>query len=99
MLFPIGKHMARKTRPVTTTEQASTPANSFPERGTDVGAFVRARREAHGMSLRQLAELAGVGVRFLLELEHGKATARMESVNAVLAVFGKRLGVVERERE
>ncbi|MEW5847585.1 MAG: helix-turn-helix domain-containing protein [Myxococcota bacterium] len=63
-----------------------------------MGAFVRSRREAHGMSLRELADLAGVGVRFLLELEHGKPTLRMDRVNHVLAVFGKRLGVVDRER-
>ena len=64
-----------------------------------VGAFVHARREAHGMSLRDLAALAGVGVRFLLELEHDKPTVRMDCANAVLAVFGKRLGAVDRERE
>jgi len=64
-----------------------------------IGEYVRSRREAHGMSLRQVAELAGVGVRFLLELEHGKPTIRLSSVNAVLAVFGKKLGVVDRERD
>jgi len=32
------------------------------------------------------------------ELEHGKPTMRMDVVQAVLAVFGKRLGVVETTR-
>jgi y4mF family transcriptional regulator len=63
-----------------------------------IGAYVRDRRIAHKMTQRQLAELAGVGVRFLSELERDKATLRMDAVNAVLAVFGKRLGVVDRER-
>jgi transcriptional regulator with XRE-family HTH domain len=51
------------------------------------------------MSLRELAELAGVGVRFLMELEHGKRTLRLDRVNAVLAVLGKRVGVVDLERD
>jgi transcriptional regulator with XRE-family HTH domain len=51
------------------------------------------------MSQRELAELAGVGPRFLMELEHGKPTLRLDRVAAVLAVFGKRIGVVDRERD
>lgn len=69
------------------------------ETAASVGTFVRDRRTAHKMTQRQLAELAGVGVRFLSELERDKATLRMDAVNAVLAVFGKRLGVVDRERD
>lgn len=63
-----------------------------------VGAFIRGRRRANGMTQVELAELAGVGVRLVSELERGKATARMDAANAVLAVFGKRLGVVDRDR-
>ncbi len=63
-----------------------------------VAEFVRARRKALGLTQRELAELAGVGVRFLSELERGKPTARVDAVNAVLAVFGKALGVVELPR-
>lgn len=70
------------------------------ERNTqlDLGAYVRARRRASGLSQNELAELAGVGMRFLSELERGKKTLRMDAVNAVLAVFGKRLGVVDAPR-
>lgn len=78
-----------------------TPA-SIPDRewmsAITVGAFVRARRRANGMSQRELAELAGVGTRFISELENGKKTLRMDAVNAVLGVFGKRLGVVDAAR-
>jgi transcriptional regulator with XRE-family HTH domain len=70
----------------------------IPVRETALGEFVRARREAAGLSLRALAELAGVGVRALWELEHGKPTLRMDLVNAVLVVFGKRLGIVDAPR-
>ena len=57
--------------------------------------FVRARRRAAGLTQRQLAELVGVGVRLVSELENDKPTLRMDVVNRVLAAFGKRLGCVE----
>ena len=60
-----------------------------------MGMFVRERRRANHLTQLQLAELAGVGLRFVSELERGKLTARMASVNAVLRVFGKRLGIVD----
>lgn len=64
-----------------------------------VGAFVRRRRKASGLSQVRLAELAGVGARFISDLENGKPTVRLESAEAVLRVFGKRLGVVDLERD
>ncbi len=64
-----------------------------------IAAFVRERRRANRMTQRQLAELAGVGTRFVSELERAKATVRLESANAVLAVFGKQVGIVDAERE
>jgi hypothetical protein len=42
--------------------------------------------------------LAGVGVRFIGELERGKPTLRVDRVNAVLRVFGKALGLVDGAR-
>ncbi len=51
------------------------------------------------MTQRQLAELAGVGTRFVSELERAKPTLRLQTVNAVLAVFGKQLGIVDVNRE
>lgn len=51
------------------------------------------------MTLKALAELAGVGPRALWELEHDKPTLRLDIANAVLSVFGKRVGVVEAIRE
>lgn len=71
----------------------------MPDRESSIAEFVRARRCANGLSQRELAELAGVGVRFVSELERGKRTARMDATNAVLAVFGKTLGLVDLRRE
>ncbi|HTU27273.1 MAG TPA: helix-turn-helix domain-containing protein [Pirellulales bacterium] len=60
-----------------------------------VGAFVRGRRKAGGLSQRELGELARVGTRFVSELERGKPTLRLVLVDQVLAVFGKTLGIVD----
>ncbi len=64
-----------------------------------LGHFVRARRKANHLTQKQLGELAGVGTRFVSELERGKATVRVSEVNAVLRVFGRMLGVVDLPRE
>ena len=60
--------------------------------------FVRERRKARGMTQQDLAELAGVGTRFVSDLERGKATLRLDHANRVLAVFGKTLGVTDKPR-
>jgi y4mF family transcriptional regulator len=70
-----------------------------PDQDLGIGRFVRQRRKANNLSQQQLAELSSVGKRFLIELEAGKPTLRMDAVNKVLAVFGKTLGVVDRSRD
>jgi len=42
-----------------------------------LGAVLRAQRKAQGLTLEQLSGLSGLGVRFLSELERGKATAEL----------------------
>lgn len=66
---------------------------------SEIGAFVRTRRRASKLSQRELGELAGVGTRFVSELERGKSSVRLDAVNRVLAVFGKTLGVVDALRK
>jgi y4mF family transcriptional regulator len=67
---------------------------SIADQQSTVAEFVRKRRKANGLSQQALSELAGVSQPFLSDLERGKPTLRMDAVNRVLAVFGKRLGVV-----
>ncbi len=73
--------------------------NTMPVLHKAVGAYVRSRRKANKMSQSDLALLAGVGRRFVSDLENGKPTSRLDKVDAVLKVFGKRLGVVDRIEE
>ena len=60
--------------------------------------FVASKRKALKLTQPQLADKAGVGLRFLRELEAGKATLRMDKVNDVLHLFGHELGPVRMER-
>ena len=63
-----------------------------------LGEFVKTKRKAVKLSQPELAEKAGVGLRFIRELEQGKETLRMDKVNQVLRLFGYELGPVEQQR-
>ena len=53
--------------------------------------FIKARRARAGLTQPELAAKAGVGLRFVRDLEQGKTTLRMDKVNQVLALFGHEL--------
>ena len=60
-----------------------------------VAKFVKLNRKKLSLTQQELADRAGVGLRFLRELEQGKATLRSDRVNQVLALFGATLGPVK----
>ena len=51
------------------------------------------RKEYH-LTQEDMAFKAGVGLRFVREMEQGKATLRMDKVNQVLELFNLQLGPV-----
>ena len=57
--------------------------------------FVKKQRNELGITQEDLALRAGVGLRFVRELEQGKETLRTDTVNKVLKLFGKTLGPVD----
>lgn len=63
----------------------------------ELGALLRAFRKSRGMSQIDAAALAGVGERFLSELERGKATAELGLVLQVIDRFGLVLSVARRD--
>ncbi len=63
-----------------------------------VSEFVKLKRGLSRLTQPELAQKAGVGLRFLRELEQGKATLRLDKVNQVLSLFGYEMGPVERNR-
>lgn len=60
--------------------------------------YVKTKRKSLGLSREDFAQKAGVGLRFLRELEQGKETLKMDKVNQVLKLFGAQLGVVPMDR-
>jgi y4mF family transcriptional regulator len=56
--------------------------------------FVKEKRKAVSLTQPELAEKAGVGLRFVRELEQGKQTLRLDKVNQVLRLFGYEVGAV-----
>jgi len=57
--------------------------------------FLKEHRKAVGLTQVELATKAGVGLRFVRDLEQGKKTLRLDKVNQVLWLFGKEVGVVD----
>lgn len=54
----------------------------------DIGDLVRTTRKAAGMRQDELAGAAGVGLRFIVDLEGGKTTAQIGKTLQVLAALG-----------
>ncbi|CAD5377709.1 hypothetical protein OF001_U220036 [Pseudomonas sp. OF001] len=75
--FPIGK----------TIEYAMIPIDSTQA----LGAALRAARKQLGLTQADLALAAGVGVRFVVDLEAGKPTVRLEQVLRVIDALGGRV--------
>jgi y4mF family transcriptional regulator len=61
--------------------------------------FVKSKRQALKLTQRELADRAGLGLRFIRELEQGKETLRLDKVNQVLALFGQRMAPVPFRQE
>lgn len=58
-----------------------------------LGQTLRAARKRLGLTQPQLAFAAGVGVRFIVELEAGKPTLRLENVMRVIDSLGGALAL------
>ena len=56
-----------------------------------VAEFVKAQRKKLHWTQKDLAFYGGVGLRFVRELEQGKASLRMDKVNQILGLFSSEL--------
>jgi len=63
----------------------------------NIGEFVKSRRNDAKLTQPELAAKAGVGLRFVRDLEQGKTTVRIDKVNQVLQLFGHQAGPVKIE--
>lgn len=61
--------------------------------------FVKQRRALVRLTQPELAKKAGVGLRFVRDLEQGKPSLRLDKVNEVLRLFGHEVGAVPMKRD
>jgi transcriptional regulator with XRE-family HTH domain len=64
----------------------------------ELALFVSNRRKLLKITQEECAFKAGVGLRFLRELEGSKSTLRLDKINDVLALFGHQLGPIPMDR-
>ena len=62
-----------------------------------IGNYIKEERKKAGLTQEEFAMRAGLGLRFVRELEQGKETVRLDKVNQALAMFGKEAVPDERE--
>ena len=56
-----------------------------------IAEYVKAQRKKLHWTQKDLAFYGGVGLRFVRELEQGKASLRMDKVNQILGLFSSEL--------
>jgi len=61
-----------------------------------IASFIKEKRKKLNLTQIELAEKAGVGIRFIRELEQGKETLQLNKVNQVLQLFGHEAGPVKK---
>lgn len=58
-----------------------------------IGQFIRDTRKSLGINQLKLADISGVGINFISQIEKGKETVRLDTTNKVLNTLGYRLTV------
>jgi len=63
---------------------------------SEIGAAIRTERRQQGLTQTELADLCGVSLSFVSNLENGKPTAELAKVLTVLTTLGLDLFLVKR---
>ena len=63
-----------------------------------IAEFVKEHRKKVHWTQKDLAFYGGVGLRFVRDLEQGKASLRMDKVNQILGMFSAELAVAPIDR-
>ena len=69
------------------------------EAKTIIAQYVKVVSKKYKLTRVDLSETAGVGLRFVRELDQGKTTLRLDKVNKVFELFGSECGPVPLKRE
>ena len=62
-----------------------------------IGQYIKEQRKKTGLTQEEFAIRAGLGLRFVRELEQGKETVRLDKVNQALSMFGMEVIVGKKE--
>ena len=71
------------------------PENNTTYSSNIIREFIRTSRKKEGLTQKELSLKAGVGLRFVRDIEQGKISYRADTINKVLKLFGKTLGPVD----
>ena len=65
-----------------------------------IGEYIKTERKKAGLTQEEFAMRAGLGLRFVRELEQGKETVRLDKVNQALSMFGMEVvpGEIDRSK-
>ncbi len=64
----------------------------------NISATVKALRKKYNLTQEDLALKSGVGLRFVRDLEQGKATLRLDKVNQLLDLFNYEMSPTPKTR-
>ena len=64
-----------------------------------IAVFIKKKRREAGLTQEEFAMRAGLGLRFIRELEQGKETVRLDKVNRALSMFGHTVTIRPMEEE
>lgn len=68
-------------------------SSSIAAQASELGEVIRRRRRKLGLRQQELADLAEVSVRFVHDVEHGKATVQLAQLLQVLDALGLRVAI------
>jgi hypothetical protein len=86
--IPNGKTVARIT-PAEVEMVRTSKLNYRPVKDTvEIGRILRQKRKSQGLTLEQVAQHCGLSIRFISEVERGKATAEFGKVLFLLSEVG-----------
>ena len=57
----------------------------------ELGKVIKSTRKKLGVTQRDLALTSGTGLRFIIELEHGKPTCQLEKALTVIRTLGLKI--------
>ncbi len=64
---------------------------------TPFSVFLKQKRKETALTQEELAQKAGVGLRFIRDIEQGKKSLQLDKLNVVLSLFGYQAGPVREE--